>query len=88
VARPGKFYAGNLLTADRSELVLQIIRWTAQAIKVEVHNPTDAPIEAALSTPSEITDHRKLRKTVTVPAGSTVYVDEPARAPGPARQGD
>lgn len=74
VSRKGAFYAGNLLTADNPELVLEIVKWTADAIKVEAHNPTDHPIDATITTPAEITGYQSLKQTVHVPAGSTIYV--------------
>ncbi|MHB9132374.1 MAG: hypothetical protein ACYDBB_14985 [Armatimonadota bacterium] len=76
VSKPGKFYAGNLLTADNPDLVLEVVRWTKDQIKIEVHNPTDKVIEATVSTPAEITNYQPLRRKVTVPPGTTVYVSE------------
>ncbi|HOS43035.1 MAG TPA: hypothetical protein PK794_05020, partial [Armatimonadota bacterium] len=75
VAVTGKFVAGNLLTADNSDLVLAVVKWEPGKIKVEVHNPTDTPIAATISTPKEITGLKALAKTVTVPAGTTVYIE-------------
>jgi hypothetical protein len=76
VSKPGKFYAGNLLTADNPDLVLEIVCWTKDRIKVEVHNPTDKAITATITTPAEITNYKALQQKVTVPAGSTVYAGE------------
>jgi hypothetical protein len=78
VSRKGKFYAGNLLTADNRDLVLQVIIWTGDRIKVEVHNPTAAPIKATVSSPKEIQGLKRLREKVVVSAGSTVYIESPA----------
>ncbi len=75
VGKKGKFYAGNLLTADNAELVLEVVKWGKDYLKVEAHNPTAAPIEATVSTPREITTLLPLTRKVTVPAGSTVYVE-------------
>ncbi len=75
VAQAGKFYAGSLLTADNPHLVLGLGRWDAEAITVEAHNPTAQPIEATVSTPTEITGYKPFRQQVTVPPGTTVYVE-------------
>jgi hypothetical protein len=67
------FYAGNLLLGDSPDLVLEVVKWTKDTIKIEVHNPTDREISATLSTPKEITTHKALQAKVRVPAGTTVY---------------
>ncbi|MHB9023640.1 MAG: hypothetical protein ACYC7E_05615 [Armatimonadota bacterium] len=72
----GKFYAGNLITADHPDLVLEIIKWEAGNIKVGVHNPTATSIDAVVSTPKEIVGRKALSRKVTVPAGATVYLEE------------
>ena len=76
VSKKGKFYAGHLLTAGNPDLVLSIIKWDAQTIKVEVHNPTNAQIDTTIATPREITTLKSLTRAVSVPAGSTIYVTE------------
>ncbi len=76
VSKPGKFYAGNLLIADNPDLVLEIVLWNQQRISFEAHNPTDRAITATISTPAEITNYKPLHRTVTVPPGTTVYVNE------------
>jgi hypothetical protein len=73
VSKKGKFYAGNLLTCGNNDLVLEIVKWSNDAVKIEVHNPTDKPITATVSTPAEITNYKLLNQTVTVPAGCTIY---------------
>lgn len=74
VSKKGKFYAGNLLTADNNELVLEVVKWTKDVIKVEIHNPTDKPITATIATPAEITNYKAFNQAVTVPPGSTLYL--------------
>ena len=76
VSKPGKFYAGNLLTADNPDLVLEVVRWTKDRVQIEVHNPTDRPIEATVATPEEITSCKPLKRKLTVPPGATIYVNE------------
>ena len=75
VGKKGKFYAGSLLTADNPDIVLEFCKWTKDAVKVEVHNPTDVAIETTIATPVEITDLKAVKQKVSVPAGSTVYVE-------------
>jgi hypothetical protein len=72
----GKFVAGNLVAADNADLVLEVVKWEPGKIKVEAHNPTDKAIEATVSTPKEIAGLKALNKKVTVPAGTTVYLEE------------
>jgi hypothetical protein len=76
VSQKGAFCAGNLLTADNPEVVLEVVTWSKDRIKVEIHNPTRAAVETTVSTAEEITGFKPLRRRVTVPAGSTVFVDE------------
>ena len=78
VSGKGKFYAGNLLTADDENLVLEVVKWDKGVIKVEAHNPTDGAITTTITTPPEITDHKALSRRVTIPAGSTLYLTEPS----------
>ena len=76
VSKKGRFYAGNLLLAESPDLVLEVIVWSKDRIWIEAHNPTSEPITAMIQTPKEIVDHKALSKTIRVPAGSTVFVDE------------
>lgn len=76
VGMKGKFVAGNLLTADNPDLALEVVKWTPDNIKIEVHNLTDKPIDATVSTPKEITGLKALTRKVTVPAGTTIYIEE------------
>ena len=75
VRQKARFYAGNLLTSDNSDLVLQVAIWTPERLKVEVHNPTDRAITATVRSPREITGLARLDREVTIPAGSTVYAE-------------
>lgn len=77
VAKPGAFYAGNLVTADSEALVLEIVKWTPDLITLEAHNPTDAPITTTVRTPAEITNLCAIRRQITVPAGSSMRVSAP-----------
>lgn len=75
VAKPGAFYAGNLLTADNPNLVLQFAKWTPDAVKIEVHNPTAVAIDATVSTPPEIKGLKPFSRKVTLLPGTTQYVE-------------
>jgi hypothetical protein len=74
VAKAGIFYAGNLIIADNDKLVLEIVKWTKDAITVEAHNPTDAPVTATIRTPAEITNYYHLTQQVTIPAGTSLLI--------------
>jgi hypothetical protein len=75
VSQKGKFYAGNLLVADNPDLVLAVVRWNKDAIKIDAHNPTATSITATISTPVEISGYKSFKKKVTIPAGSSVMLD-------------
>ena len=75
VSQKGRFYAGNLLTADNPDLVLAIVKWTKDAITIDAHNPTDAPITATVSTPAEITGFKAFQRKVTLPAGRSIMLE-------------
>jgi hypothetical protein len=75
VSRKGHFYAGNLLLADQPDLVLAIVRWTRDAIRIDAHNPTDAALTATISTPPEVKGYAAFRREVTVPAGSSMLLE-------------
>ncbi len=76
VSKAGAFYAGNLLTATHPNLVIAVVRWTKDGIKLELHNPTETAIEATVSTAAELTGYKAFTRKVAVPAGTTVYVSE------------
>ncbi len=75
VGKKGAFYAGNLVSADNQNLVLEFVKWTPDAVKIEVHNPTAAPIEATVSTAPEVKGLKALSRKVTVPPGTTQYLE-------------
>ena len=75
VSKGSRFYAGSLLPSDNEDLVLQVVTWTPDRLRVEVHNPTDKPITATVRSPIEITGLSRLVRKITVPAGSTVYAE-------------
>lgn len=77
VSQEGPFYAGNVLRCDAPLLRLSLVRWDANSIRFEAHNPTDAAIETTVETPPEITDHYHLSLRIAVPAGTTHYYVAP-----------
>ena len=73
------FYFGNALLASDERLHLALAEaWTKARIRVEVHNPTTEAIEADVWTAAAIPDRMALKRRVTVPPGSTVYVEASA----------
>ncbi|MHB9024158.1 MAG: hypothetical protein ACYC7E_08275 [Armatimonadota bacterium] len=74
MSKPGAFYAGNLITSDQPALVLEIVKWTKDAITVETHNPSDKSITATIKTAPEITNYLAFTQQVTVPAGTSVVL--------------
>jgi hypothetical protein len=75
VSKKGKFYAGNLLVSDNPDLVLEIVRWRKDAIRIDAHNPTGTAITATISTPAEIQGYLAFKKRVTIPAGTSVTLE-------------
>jgi len=75
-AKVGAFYAGNLLTATDDRLMLEIVKWTKDRLSVELHNPTDAPITATITSPPEITGLKAIARLVTVASGTSQRIDE------------
>jgi hypothetical protein len=58
------------------------VRWDANSIRFEAHNPTDEAIETTVETPPEITDHYRLSLRIAVPAGTTYYYVAPVGGAG------
>jgi len=78
VTKGGKFYAGNIVTADEPRLRLSVLRWDANGMTLEANNPTAADVETVVRTPVEITNRLPIGETIKVPAGSTVRLKLPA----------
>jgi hypothetical protein len=71
-ARAGRFYAGNLIVADRPEVHLTVLDWDPHRILVEANNPGAVDVETELRTPRLIEGLYPLRQKVRVAAGRTV----------------
>ncbi len=70
------FYFGNLLTASDANLNLAFgAEWTKDRAVIEVNNPTDKAITATVRTAGAIPGRKAFEQKVTVPAGSTIYVE-------------
>ena len=81
VTKGGRFYAGNVITAQDPRLRLSIIRWDDKGIQIEANNPTGTEITALVETPKEIQKRYRLSAAVTVPAGACVRQEFAAGAP-------
>jgi hypothetical protein len=69
------FFVGNLITATDPNLNLAFAdEWTSNKVVIEVNNPTDRAVTAIVRTAKVIPDRKQVEQRVTVPAGSTVYV--------------
>jgi hypothetical protein len=76
VTKGGRFFAGEIITAKNAPaLRLTVVKWDADGITVEAHNPTAAPLEATLETTPAIPGRYHLQQPVTVPPGATVMVE-------------
>jgi hypothetical protein len=70
------FYYGNLLMASDPNLYLNFAsEWTSDGATIEVHNPTDKEIKATVWSPKAIPDLKLIREKVTVPPGTSIYVE-------------
>jgi len=70
----GPFYIGNTVTATEPNLRIGLLRWTAAACDLEVNNPTDRAIDAEISTVAGLKERFNGRKSVRLPAGSSLLV--------------
>jgi hypothetical protein len=75
VRQKGLFIVGNLIVADHRLIALGIVHWTRDRIRLEVHNPTDDSVTTRVRTPVKIPDLKSFDREMTIPAGSTVYVE-------------
>ncbi|HEY3378548.1 MAG TPA: hypothetical protein VGL77_13735, partial [Armatimonadota bacterium] len=71
VGKAGEFYVGNLVLASEPDLRLSIIRWTADTLELEAHNPTDRTITATITNAAAIRDHLQVKREITLAAGSS-----------------
>jgi hypothetical protein len=74
VGRTGGFYVGNVVLSDAPNLRIGLLSWTADACTVEVNNPTDSDLTAAIWTAPQVKDRSAGRAQVTVKAGNSQTV--------------
>ncbi|MFP4028900.1 MAG: hypothetical protein ACLFWL_14010 [Candidatus Brocadiia bacterium] len=77
VTKEGKFYAGNLITADNPRLRLSIAEWKKDLITVVANNPTTSDITTFLKTPREIDNKYRLEAEAKIPAGKNIHLTFP-----------
>jgi hypothetical protein len=75
-SKAGKFVAGNLIVAGDPNLSITVIAWTKDRLRLELHNPGAEAISIGVSTVPGLQDLKILKKDVSVPAGSSVIIDE------------
>ena len=63
------------MLAGDPALHLQVLEWTAAVLKLDLHNPTDRPIECEVWTAAAVKDHCQVRNQVTVPPGTSQRVE-------------
>jgi hypothetical protein len=77
-------WCGNVFVSDRPELKLTLIGADERQPRLEVHNPTDEPLQAKLVSPPHAPRFGGWSGEVNVPAGGSVIVSLPT-AKGRAR---
>lgn len=70
--REQTLFLGHPILADRSELSLTLVRSAGRAWDLEMHNPSDAPLQARVFSHPDWPVFR-FAETVVVPAGSSLY---------------
>jgi lysophospholipase L1-like esterase len=75
-----EIWAGNVFACDRPEVKLTLVCDGTAADRVpflEVHNPTDGPVQTVLVSPAHTPRFGGLRLPVAVPAGASVVLSLP-----------
>jgi len=72
VEKAGRWFAGNIITADDPTIRLAVIEWDADRIAIEVNNTAASDVETVIRTPGEITGRYRLERKIKVPAGACV----------------
>jgi hypothetical protein len=73
----GPFFVGNVVTCSHPAMRMSLLEWTKDALSLELNNPTDQPIEAAVATAPEVKDRFQIQAPVKVEAGQSVRVRFP-----------
>jgi hypothetical protein len=74
-----EFYAGNVAVCDPA-LFVSVVYWDGKEAWFRVNNPLKTDVTTAFATVPAIRGFKPVRKTITVPAGTSVDVREPAGA--------
>lgn len=67
------FYVGNAAICDAG-LTVSMVLWDADTAWFRVHNPTDKNIKSKFATAAAVKGFKRLKTTVTVPAGTSIEV--------------
>ncbi len=69
----GPFFVGNLVTCGHAAVRCSLLEWTADSLYLELNNPTDAAIEAIISTAPEVKGRHPVQAApVRLEAGESV----------------
>jgi hypothetical protein len=74
VEKPGPFVAGHLVTADNRDVIIDVVVWNKDRLKLDVNNPTDKPMKVAIRT-AKLPGLKSLEKTLDIPAGSSLTIE-------------
>ena len=74
LTRAGGFAVDSLLRCDAPALRIGVMSWTADAIRVEVHNPTDRPVKTVLRTWPQPKELLQGEFPIEIAAGSSQYL--------------
>lgn len=75
VGNPGAFIAGQLATASEDEVMIEVVAWTGDRVKLDVHNPTDQTMKLRVRTAS-VPGFKTLDQRVTLLPGTSVFLVE------------
>ena len=74
ITKAGPFFFGNAVRADNPDLRIAIVKWTDKELVLELNNPTDSKVAAAVKTASEIKDRLQGTKSIELAPGSSKVV--------------
>jgi len=79
MAKAGDFYIGNTITATDANLRIGVLKWDDGGIRLEINNPTNAPITAIVRTVPAAVGLCPLEREITIPPGSsdTIVASKP-----------
>jgi len=79
MAKAGDFYIGNTITATDANLRIGVLKWDDGKIRLEINNPTDAPITAIVRTVPAAAGLCPLEREITIPpcSSDTIVATKP-----------